>query len=403
MTAITLAQLQTEFAVSAGRRAAIAADFRAAMAAGLAGRPSPLKMLPSFLGRPTGRESGQYLALDFGGSNVRVQLVELHGDGRWSVRRQTVAPLKDPAGRYDYTAAAATADGLFDFLAGQIALTVDKGADLRLGHTFSFPCRQLDGGHAVLLSWTKEIRTAGVEGREVTALLTAALARRGLGRIRPCAIINDTVGTLLAAAYTYPAADIAAICGTGQNTCYYDAERAMIINMESGNFDILPFTAYDAMIDAASEKPALQRLEKMVAGRYLGEIARLLAADLDLAAGGQLTAHDLAGWLGDPAAPADLRAIASLIVTRAASLVAASFLGVLGHSDPELTGQHTVAIDGSLYEKMPGYATALSAALAENLGDATGRVSLRLVKDGSGVGAAIAAAIAGPSDGTGCR
>jgi hexokinase len=395
----TLAQLQKEFAVGPRQLATIAADFRDAMAAGLAGRPSPLKMLPSYLGRPTGRESGQYLALDFGGSNVRVQLVELHGDGRWTVRRQTAAPLKDPAGGYDYTAVDASAGGLFDFIAGQIAQTVDKDDDLRLGHTFSFPCRQLDVGRAELLSWTKEIRTAGVEGREVNALLADALVRRGLGRIRPCAILNDTVGTLLAAAYADPAADIAAICGTGHNTCYYDVARAMIINMESGNFDRLPFTAYDQAVDAASEKPSVQRLEKMAAGRYLGEMARLAADDLGQPAAADLTAEGVAAWLTEPAAPAELHSLAGLIVTRAARLVAATFLGVLTHTDPALAQKHTIAIDGSLYEKLPGYAEALKIALADHLGAAADRLDLRLVKDGSGVGAAIAAAIAG----SGCR
>lgn len=395
----TLDRLKKEVTVTFEQMTAIAADFKSAMDAGLTGQPSPLKMLPSYIGRPSGRETGQYLALDFGGTNVRVQLIELHGDGRWTVRRQTAAPLKDPAGKYDYTAAGATAAELFDFLAARIASIVDKDINVRLGHTFSFPCRQLDVGHAELISWTKEIRTAGVEGREVSALLAGSLARQGLSRIKPCAVINDTVGTLLAAAYTDPAADIAAICGTGHNTCYYDAGKAMIINMESGNFDALPFTAYDDAVDAASEKPAGQRLEKMVAGRYLGEIARLAAADLGRTTPLTLTAETIAAWLADPAAPTDLRTIAGLAVTRAARLVAATFLGVLAHSDPGLTKNHTIAIDGSLYEKMPGYAAALKAALAEKLGGAAETVTLRLIKDGSGVGAAIAAAIAHPSGG----
>lgn len=391
--ATTLDQLTRELTVTPARIAAIAADFRAAMADGLIGRPSPLKMLPSYLGLPSGRETGEYLALDFGGSNVRVQLVALHGDGRWSVRRQTAAPLKDPGGRYDLTAAGATADELFDFLAARIASIAGQDADCLLGHTFSFPCRQDDVGHAVLLGWTKEIRTGGVEGREVSALLAAALARRGLGRVRPCAVINDTVGTLLAAAYADPAADIAAICGTGHNTCYYDAGRAVIINMESGNFDRLPFSRYDDLIDAASEKPAAQRLEKMAAGRYLGEIVRRAAADLGADAPDRLTAQDTARLLADPATPAELRAAAALVVARAARLVAATFAGVLQHIDPGLSKQHVIAIDGSLYEKLPGYAAALAGALAETLGAASGRVSLRLVKDGSGAGAAVAAAL----------
>ncbi|MDT8903489.1 hexokinase [Anaeroselena agilis] len=383
----TLERIERELTLTPAREEAIVADFRAAMAAGLAGEPSTLRMLPSHLGKPCGDERGLFLALDFGGSNVRVQLVELCGGGRWLVRRQTAAPLKDPAGAYDHTSAAATGEQLFDFLAAQIASLVDGGADYLLGHTFSFPCRQLDLGHAVLLGWTKEIKTAGVEGREVNALLAAALARRGLAGVRPVAVINDTVGTLLAAAYRDPAADIAAICGTGHNTCYYDAARDLVINMESGNFAARPFTRWDDALDAASEHPGTQRLEKMVAGRYLGELVRLILAGLGDPVGQpySLTTADLADWLANPGQAPSRRRLAALVAGRSARLVAATFRGVLAHIDPGRKTGHTIAVDGSLYEKMPGYAGALAAALGQ---------APVLVKDGSGVGAAVAAALA---------
>jgi len=380
-----LARAERALTITPAQEDAIARQFAAAMAAGLAGEQSTLKMLPSHLGKPGGHERGLFLALDFGGSNVRVQLVELCGAGKWLVRGQTAAPLRDPAGAYDHTAAAASEEQLFDFLASQIAPLVGDGRDYYLGHTFSFPSRQPDLGSAILLGWTKEIKTAGVEGREVSSLLAAALARRELAHVRPVAVINDTVGTLLAAAYRDPAADIAAICGTGHNTCYYDAGRGTIINMESGNFAALPLSSWDDILDAASGHPGAQRLEKAAAGRYLGEIARLIIAD----AGGEtgppysLTAEDLAGWLAGPDGPR--RRLAALVAGRSARLVAATFRGVLDHIDPHRKNRHTIAIDGSLYEKMPGYAGMLAAALG---------ISPVLVKDGSGAGAAIAAALA---------
>ncbi|HWQ62750.1 MAG TPA: hexokinase [Negativicutes bacterium] len=391
-----IATIERQLTLTAAREAAVAERFRAAMAAGLAGGPSPLKMLPSRLGLPRGDEQGLYLALDFGGTNVRVQIVELLGGGRWLVRRQSAAPLRDPAGSYDYTAAAAAGEQLFAFLADRIAALVDDDRDYLLGHTFSFPSRQSDVNHAVLISWTKEIRTAGVEGREVNGLLAAALARRGLARVRPVAIINDTVGTLLAAAYRDPHADIAAICGTGHNTCYHDAAQGMIINMESGNFDALPYTALDGHLDAASERPGAQRLEKMVAGRYLGELVRLALADMGEATGGPytLSAAEIAGWLANPHDPSPRWRIAALVVARSARLAAATFRGVLAYIDPSLVRRHTVAIDGSLYEKMPGYATTLADALKSALGDKAALVTPVLAKDGSGVGAAVAAALA---------
>jgi hexokinase len=399
-------QVKTMLTVTSEQVGQVAASFQLAMAAGLAGAKSPLKMLPAFIGKPVGNERGVYLALDFGGTNVRAEAVELQGQGAWAIRRKTALPLKD-AGRYDYTTAATDAAALFDFLAGQLAGLVN-GETYLLGHTFSFPCRQSGISQAVLLNWTKEIKTAGVEGREIGELLTQALHRRGLDNIRLSVIINDTVGTLLAAAYGDSRADIGTICGTGHNTCYYDSAAAMIINMESGNFDVLPYTVYDDRLDAASEKPSTQRLEKMVAGRYLGEVVRYAVADLWglTARPYSITTEDLSA-LVNGAAPAGeffndlsedrwlmLKDLAGLVITRSARLVAATFLGVLGHIDPHLTSNHTIAVDGSLYEKAPGYAAALEQTVMEALGGKAGQVKVRLTKDGSGVGAAVAAAVA---------
>lgn len=402
-----LDKVKTAFSLSPDQLGQIAGKFQDEMLAGLAGRSSSLKMLPSFLAKPEGREQGRFLALDFGGTNVRVQLVELTGDGCWTVLAKNALPLIDPAGGYDYTSAETAAPELFDFLAAQIA-AVAGGEAYLLGHTFSFPCRQQGLNRAVLISWTKEIAAAGVEGREITALLSEALTRRGLGQIRPCAIINDTVGTLLTSAYGDAGTDIGAICGTGHNTCYYEPSAGMVINMESGNFDGLPVSEYDRRLDDASERPGSQRLEKMVAGRYLGELVRLIAADclsLTLETGA-LSTEDLAGILGGLSRPAGLAAlstgdfllletIARMVVVRSARLVAATFLGVLARIDPTLSCRHTIAVDGSLYEKMPGYAPMIAAALTEVLGPKAAMLTLKLSKDGSGIGAAIAAAVAG--------
>ena len=251
-----------------------------------------------------------------------------------------------------------------------------------------------------------------MEGREITALLTEALLRKGLGRVKPRAIINDTVGTLLTAAYGDSNTDIGAICGTGHNTCYFESATNMIVNMESGNFADLPFTEYDQYLDAASERPGSQRLEKMVAGRYLGELFRLIIADcLGLSLDPDvLTAENLAGILsGLPgivqfaALTVDelqlVQAVAEAVTARSAQLVAATFLGVLARIDPALQSQHTIAVDGSLFEKMPGYAPMIEATLTKALGYKAGRLTIKLSKDGSGIGAAIAAAVAGSAAG----
>lgn len=424
--------LEQQFRLSASQIIDIAKQFETEMMSGLAGQHGSLKMLRTFMQKPSGNETGTFITIDFGGTNIRLQLVNLLGEGRYEVKQQQSFFLKDPCGIYDYTSQKATANDLFDFIARQIEDLVEQDQLYPLGHTFSFPCRQLKANRAVLISWTKEFKTSGVEGQEITGLLEKALAKRGLSQVIPAAIINDTTGTLLAASYGDPRADIGSICGTGHNTCYLEplepATRApMILNMESGNFNKFPLTVYDQALDRASEKPGEQPLEKAVSGHYIGEISRLILQDLidggllfkgknlDLAANiNPITAGDLAQiladdtqdlihishWLQTTGYPSPLpledrqalKDIASLVATRSARLVAATYIGILRHIDPELTRQHVIGVDGSMFEKMPGYRTKIQEVLQEIYRDKADQVSLVLAKDGSGIGAAIAAA-----------
>lgn len=408
----------------------IAIRFQAAMADGLTDKPSSLKMLPSFIGSPTGQERGRVIAVDFGGTNVRVLLLELAGSGQSHIVARRSFPLKDTLGHYDYTAAKASGDELFDFIVNNISEIVPPSGVYPLGFTFSFPCSQHGVDKAVLISWTKELKTAGVEGQEVGQMLQNVLENKGLGRVQLQAVINDTTGTLLASAYNNLDTTIGSICGTGHNSCYLEpchplTNQPMIVNMESGNFDGVPQTKYDILLDQASEKPGAQRLEKMVSGYYLGELVRLIVSSFGqrgylsdssekLFIPYSLSTADLSAILSDTSG--ELENIAKIVATRwgirilevseyqeiqkivrvvslrSARLVAATWAGVLQKIDPGLERYHTIAIDGSLYEKMPGYDEQLANAIVEIFGEKANHITLRLTKDGSGIGAAIAAA-----------
>lgn len=407
------------FALDDSQVEKISEAFCQSMKAGLTGKSSSLKMLPSFLPAPSGRESGEYVAVDFGGTQIRVLRVRLE-EGRVSALNQSARRL--PQCR--------AASELFDFIAGMIK-EMGGRAKIRLGHTFSYPCRQSDANTAYLINWTKEISVAGVEGQNINALLYKALQAQGLGEIQPAVILNDTVGTLLTAAYRQRDADIASICGTGHNTCYLEPSapktgKPMIINMESGNFNQLPFNQYDQLLDQASDKPGEQRLEKMVAGRYLGELARLVVLE-ELTEGRlalrpeafsvpyALSAVDLSEWLSAEGALAWLKrqnagiavapcratdflsGLSSVVIRRAAQLVAATFLGAVRHIDPQCVKPHYIAVDGSLYEKTPEFSAEINRILAA-FGRQPGQLTSGLVKDGSGIGAAIAASIIGEEE-----
>ena len=131
--------LRADFELPRATLSAIADDFAEAMRDGLAGRPSSLRMLPSFLGPPTGAEHGAVLAIDFGGTNVRVLLVTLRGRGSELIVQQQAYPLVDAGAGYDHISARADATTLFDFIAAKVAVATRPGSELRLGLTFSFP------------------------------------------------------------------------------------------------------------------------------------------------------------------------------------------------------------------------------------------------------------------------
>jgi len=431
-----ITQLENELSISQTEILTIASLFQEHMEHGLSGHLSSLKMFPSYLSAPSGCEAGTFLALDFGGSNVRAAVVELKGEGNYLELYRLSQPLSDPESGYDYRASTVTAEELFDYLAGIVqealnnssansTLNSSTSGPLPLGFAFSFPYHQRRIEEGLLLNWNKEIKTSGVVGKDVGQLLYAALERRGLGGVvRPVAIVNDTVTTFLTAAYQNPSVDIASIIGTGYNTCYLEQktpgfEAPIIINTESGNFSAAPETVYDQWLDQSSDNPGEQKFEKKLSGKYLGELFRQIVLDFSL--------QGLLGRLNNPPAPAcwnqpysisgkdlalicldedshsclaprdecfALQRIAHLLTKRSARLVAASLIGVVRHLDPHLNHRHTVAIDGSMYKGMPGYTQELTVVLNETLESKAGLINVTLSAGGSLTGAAIAAALA---------
>ena len=420
-----------EFSIDRERFGKIVEDFAEELEAGLSGRKSSLAMMPAFIGRPSGRERGVYLSLDFGGTNVRVAEVALDGAGFAFIRRMHKVSLWDAAAGYDYTRPEVHVTELFDFLASQVALLYN-GESRSLGHSFSFVSRQTSLARAGLMGWAKEIRTGGMAGQDIGELLETSLARLGIHDVRQVAVLNDTIATLLTVAYSDGDADLGSVCGTGHNTCHYEPQldgSALAYNAESGGFNRLEFTEYDIALDAASDHPGRQRLEKMTSGRYLGEVTRRMAQagsgecglawldscpalrDLD-----GLSSQDVALFLSDESSDLSvienwlsqkapgvataigerhfLREAAVIASGRAATLVAATYAGFLRRIDPSHARIHTIGVNGSLYEKMPGFAAAILQSLTEKGGWDESQVKFRVVEEAPLRGAAIAAAMA---------
>ena len=417
-------EILKEFTIDAERLREIAANFRQDLKLGLENVDAcSLRMLKSYVGLPTGKEKGEYLALDFGGTNVRVLRIRLEGAGKYEVVKKVGKPLI-VEGEYDYVGAGSTADQMFGFLADLIdeAVDGDHETPYLLGHTFSFPSEQTDLYNAKLIIWTKEFATAGVEGKVVNDLLKEALTRKGITNVTPTAVINDTVAVLLSAGYQTGDTYIGSIYATGHNTCYLEpyadsGEEPMILNMESGGFNKLAPNRFDQEFDKRSEKPGEQRLEKMVSGRYMGELFGMALAELlgekgkeygftaidmsDIILDGSEAGDKIAemvkaktGKALDAKACAQVKELASALVKRSARLVTATFVGTLWQQagKGKLKKQH-IAVDGSVYEKMPLAKDNIHLALSELLGEEAAQVDTILDNGGSGLGAAIAAAM----------
>ena len=257
--------------------------FRLAMAHGLAGRPSSLKMLPTFVEQPRGDERGRVVVVDWGGTNGRVSVIELGGGDARAVAEEDFA--------FSESDRTGPADRVFDVIAGAVERVVrGESGPLPLGLVYSFPARLERVDRALALPLTKGWRTVGLEGHDVAELLRVALGRRGLGRVTVAAVANDTVAALMLQSYwirghavAATPAEVGLILGTGTNQAA-DLPGAGIRNLESGNFDGVGAMAApcDRALDRelADPAPGAQRFEKMAAGRYLGEILRRAVVDL---------------------------------------------------------------------------------------------------------------------------
>ncbi|XP_004587446.2 hexokinase-3 [Ochotona princeps] len=260
-------------------------QMREAMARGLRGEASSLRMLPTYVrATPDGNERGDFLALDLGGTNFRVLLVHV-GDGGVRITNQI----------YQVPEHVAQGSGqqLFDHIVDCIVDFQRKqglsGRSLPLGFTFSFPCKQLGLDQGILLNWTKGFNASDCEGEDVVYLLREAIRRRQGVELNVVAIVNDTVGTMMSCGYEDPRCEMGLIVGTGTNACYMEELQnvasvagdsgCMCINMEWGAFgddgslNSLS-TCFDQSVDKDSINPSKQRFEKMISGMYLGEIVR---------------------------------------------------------------------------------------------------------------------------------
>ena len=437
--------LEEEFLLTPDTLKKISDHFANELTKGLSKGGGNIPMNPTWvLDFPTGKEKGHYLAIDLGGTNLRIVLVSLDGNRNYETK-QTKYRLPE-------NMRSSTATELFTFIADCLKNAVDVhfpngvSKPVPLGFTFSYPATQYSISSGILQRWTKGFDIDGVEGKDVVPMLQEAIRNISVP-IDVVALINDTTGTLVASMYTDPEAKMGLIFGTGCNGAYYDVvgdipkleglvpddikpDTPMAINCEYGAFDnelvVLPRTKYDAMIDKDSPRPGQQSFEKMISGYYLGEILRLILVDLAdkglLFKGKNLNKlHEV--FIMDGSKPGHfeeddsedlsvlgkdfseilqidttiterkiIRRVSELIGTRSARL---SICGIAGICKKRNYKQAHCAADGSLYEKYPGFKERAAQALRDIFDWTTKEDPIRITDavNGSGVGAAVIAAL----------
>jgi len=196
----------------------------------------------------------------------------------------------------------------------------------RLGFTFSFPVHQIGINKGTLIRWTKGFNIPDAVGQDVCALLQREIDLLRLP-VKVAALVNDTVGTLMARSYSSPGKTgtlLGAIFGTGTNGAYVEklskitkkmegefdrSTGEMVVNTEWGSFDndlkVLPNTKYDQILDKESVNPGIQMFEKRISGMFLGEILRTVLVEL-------MKSPDVALFRDEDSSHNDLRSTTSI-------------------------------------------------------------------------------------------
>lgn len=441
--------LEKIFTVDQAKLKEVTDHFVKELEKGLSVDGGSIPMNPTWvMGFPDGHETGTFLALDMGGTNLRVcEIVLLEEKGEFDIIQSKYRMPEDLK--------TGESEELWEYIADCIQQFIEyhhevedleKLDKIPLGFTFSFPATQKYIDNGILQRWTKGFDISGVEGKDVAPLFEAALAKRKLP-IRLSALINDTTGTLIASAYTDDTMRIGCIFGTGCNAAYMEncgsvpkiasynlpPEMPIAINCEYGAFDnehlVLPRTPYDVVIDNDSPRPGQQAFEKMIAGLYLGELFRLVLVDLhdnksckvfqgqdisklrkaytldssflsmieedpfeNLTETGDLFRRELGIKTNKPELEL-CRRLAELIGTRAARLSACGVAAICKKKNIETCH---VGADGSVFNKYPHFKARGAVALREILDWKEGQkdpISILAAEDGSGVGAALIAAL----------
>lgn len=400
------------------------------MSRGLQARPSSLPMIPTYIETARDVPRGEkVIALDAGGTNLRVALVGFDGKGAPVVEglaRHRMPGVDSAIGREEF----------FQALAGFVLPLAGKAS--RIGFCFSYPAEILPQKDGRLIHFTKEIKAQGVDGQLIGAGLAHALTAAGAPGQPRIVLINDTVTTLLAGRNALPGrrfdSFVGVVCGTGFNVAYVesnaliaktpglDRSGSQVVNTESGSYGRDSLGAVDEGFDATTINPGRYRHEKTISGAYLGALCLFAAqrAALDgvlgpvaapvLAGVAGLTTRELNDFLLDPdntgtplgaaaarlppGSAAALYSVCDAVVERAAAHVAVNIAAVVLKMGKGQDPRYPVCItvDGTTFWQLRAFRSRVESFLRRMLaGRRTRAWEITGVDDAPLLGAAIAA------------
>ncbi|KAF7579846.1 Hexokinase family protein [Clavispora lusitaniae] len=324
---------------------------------------SDLSMIPCYLVDPSGEEHGRFLAIDLGGSTLRVAVIEIGQSEEKPSEQEQEQPEpeqtepeqlqpeqeqeqpqpepeqrngSEPNGSEDHCESSRrsrvrivhsrswTVEGrhkhvdeaFFDWLAAnacsvlaasrQESQPASFSQPLATGITWSFALEAAAPHRAKIAHMAKGYTLdARVAGRELGALVEAAMARRGVP-VRVDAILNDSLAVYAAGRFFDPKTEAAMVLGTGFNVCCavdvddklpaqkrLPGQKKVLYNAEASLFGCglasALATCYDELVDARfgaelafaphleldPESGAMfQPCELLAAGRYVPELVR---------------------------------------------------------------------------------------------------------------------------------
>lgn len=355
-----------------------------------------LKMIPTFTYCNMVVPDGEYLAIDFGGTNVRCYRYEVKNK---NIEIQDSVSFSLITETEDYTNNEHTLEDILNLIVDKLETIIDKEKQYFLGHTFSFAARSLSKNSAIVIDMAKGFNLRDAQGVDVNQLLANVINKRKL-KIKPISIINDTTATLLTGNYLKNNADIALIVGTGHNACF-KSESGEIVNIESAYMSKgIPLSYFD--FNLIDKLPGTKDtiLEVLTGGKYLGLIAQEIINELFEA--GFLSKKLIVNSVTLTEAAADklsdeynaeekevLKQVSIMIFKRTAKLLVSEISAILMYIDEDMIYNHSVVFDGSVYEKNKILQDYVKTYLEKIYGDTAKKIETFLIKDASSLGAVI--------------